>query len=145
MSPSPFGEHQRIVTDLAMWLGIAVMEAGCPAKPLVELDWIVRDDTVVRPDVMIICGDAPEKHQMEAPALVAEVLSPSTRQNDLNFKKSLYQQQGVNHYLIVDPMDAAISHLLLHDGAYVSAKWEGKLELKICEDCDLMVNLATIF
>ncbi|MEM9365384.1 MAG: Uma2 family endonuclease [Planctomycetota bacterium] len=145
MSPSPFGEHQRIVSDLSMWFGLAIRESDCHAKQLAELDWIVCDNTIVRPDLMVVCGDAPEKHQMEPPALVAEVLSPSTRANDLNFKRSLYEAEGVPHYLIIDPVAASVSHLRLNGGVYQELESQGSVSIHICRDCDLSVDLTRLF
>lgn len=87
MTPSPFGRHPAILVALVRELSIATRQQACDATVLAELDWIVRSDTVVRPDVMIVCGDPPEKHLHQPPALVAEILSPSTRQNDLTYKR----------------------------------------------------------
>ena len=103
MSPSPFGRHQTALTRLSHAFRDAVTDSNCHAETIVELDWIIAEDTVVRPDVMIVCGDPPEKHMHETPALVAEILSDTTRQNDLTYKRQLYHRQGVEAYLIVDP------------------------------------------
>ena len=37
------------------------------------------------------------------PALVVEVLSPSTRNKDMAKKLTLYQQTGVREYWLIDP------------------------------------------
>ena len=103
MTPSPFGPHQAILVALASELRGALRDARCHATVLVELDWIIKSDTVVRPDVIVVCGDPPEGHLQSPPALIAEILSPSTRQNDLTYKRELYASQGVGIYLIVDP------------------------------------------
>lgn len=53
-----------------------------------------------------------------APDMVVEVLSKSTRRNDLTIKKDTYEAQGVREYWIIDPYMKAISVYLLRDGKY---------------------------
>src|SRR6056297_974137 len=121
MTPSPFGTHQAVLVGLVSELRAELRDRGCEATALVELDWIVSNDTVVRPDVSLVCGPAPEKHLEQPPTLVAEILSSSTRQNDLTYKRELYQSQGVRTYLIVDPDTRTIQQLTLSsDGTYES-------------------------
>ena len=54
MSPSPFGRHQRVVTALAAELLGELRRTNSLATALARLDWIIADDTVVRPDVMVV-------------------------------------------------------------------------------------------
>ncbi len=93
--------------------------AGCNATVLAEVDWIVNDQTVVRPDLAVICEAAPAWHLTSAPAFIVEVLLESTRSRDLSFKQSLYASEGVGWYLTLDatngkpPSEAAGSPLTL--------------------------------
>ena len=64
---------------------------------------------VVQPDVMIIC-DLAEKHGDDGyykgvSTLVVEILSESTRRNDLIKKLDLYMVGGVEEYWIADPQN----------------------------------------
>jgi Uma2 family endonuclease len=146
MTPSPFGRHQAILVALVSELRAALREAGCEATALVDLDWIISDETVVRPDVIVVCGSAPEKHLEQPPTLIAEILSPSTRQNDLTFKRDLYASQGVATYLIVDPEPRSIEQLLLgQDGKYQSFDASTHLEVTICGDCAIEVDPQILF
>ena len=52
------------------------------------------------------------------PDMVVEVLSKSTRKNDLTIKKDIYETNGVHEYWIIDPYMKAISVYLLQDGKY---------------------------
>ena len=103
MTPSPFGPHQTCGARLVASLVSVIREANCEAVVLYEIDWIISDDTVVRPDILVLCGEVPERHVTESPALVVEILSPSTAERDRNEKRSLYEDHGVIYYLIVDP------------------------------------------
>ena len=94
-SPSPFGRYQAAPAQWVRLLCGAFEAEHCTAAVVAELDWIIQDDTVPRPDVMVRCGGMPEHHCREVPALVAGILSPSTRANDLGFKRQLDTRQGV--------------------------------------------------
>lgn len=146
LSPSPFGKHQAILVALASELRNAVRSNRCEATVLGELDWVVRDDTVVRPDLVIVCGGAPEKHLHAAPALVAEILSPSTRKNDLTYKRELYESERVGTYLIVDPETKTIEQLTLSEsGAYETAGAQESLRISLCGDCEIELTAADVF
>ena len=95
MSPSPFGRHQECCANLLFELKSSVKATQCHATVLYEIDWIVSDDTVVRPDVLVLCGDAPSRHVEDPPAVVAEVLSSATQQRDRTAKFDLYQPMGI--------------------------------------------------
>ena len=89
---------------------------------------------------------APEKHLERAPALIAEILSPSTRQNDLTYKRDLYASQGVETYLIVDPDAKTMEQLSLgQDGNYESVDASTRLKATLCGDCAIEVDLASLF
>jgi Uma2 family endonuclease len=146
MSPSPFGRHQTLVSRIATLLANAVERSQCSAEMLVELDWIVSDDTVVRPDVMVVCGDPPERHLEHPPAVAVEVLSDSTRKNDLGYKRSLYQQQSVAAYLLVDPQDQTVSlDRRQSDGSYRTEAQNESVRLTICEDCEIEFSIGAFF
>lgn len=146
MSPSPFGRHAQLLARLAMVLGNAIDGADCSATALVEIDWIVSDDTVLRPDLTIVCGGVPERHVQQTPALVVEVLSASTRERDLVYKKRRYQQESVSWYLIVDPDAETLQCLRLNtNGEYESIAHSGTLNVDICEDCSLAVLVDRLF
>lgn len=145
MTPSPFGPHQAAAAKLLRMLGNALEGAGCDATAICDLDWIVRDDTVVRPDVIVICGKVPEQHLMTAPALVAEVLSPATRTNDLTYKHELYAREGVEVYLIVDLEATTVEHLQLTDSDKFAAVEESERgQFKVCKDCVIKLDLSAI-
>ena len=146
MSPSHIGPHQAVLVALASELRGALRDASCNATVLVELDWIIKNDTVVRPDVIVVRGAPPEGHLQSAPALIAEILSPSTRQNDLTYKRELYASQGVGIYLIVDPETNGIELLTLSpQGDYESNDAAERLRLSLCGDCYIEVPASSIF
>ena len=58
MSPSPARKHQFVCTELVVNIHTTLKkETNCgDCFVYQELDWIISDDTTVRPDIMIVCG-----------------------------------------------------------------------------------------
>ncbi|MCO6456326.1 MAG: Uma2 family endonuclease [Pirellulaceae bacterium] len=146
MAPSPGGPHQRCSLRLARALLEAVEAGGCRAEVLQEIDWIISDDTVVRPDVVVICGEVPKKYLTQPPAIVAEILSPSTADRDRNEKLRLFEDQGVNYYLILDPEHGAVECFELDEaGRLMPAAVRDPHQFTICGDCHLTLDTGTVF
>ena len=94
MSPSPFPKHQLISANLVAFFNETFRnnKSDCSCKVLSETDWIINDDTIVRPDVMVICGlFNPNDFIRNPPILIVEVFSAATRLKDRNLKFNLYQ------------------------------------------------------
>lgn len=145
MTPSPFGGHAAMLSRAAALLWNAVDASGCDATVLAEIDWIVARDTVVRPDLVIVCGPAPEKHVNARPALAVEILSAATRERDLSLKRDLYAAQGVRWYLIIDPDHGQSLILRLgEDGRYESRAFAERHEIDLCPACTVVVDLRTL-
>jgi Uma2 family endonuclease len=146
VTPSPFGRHQVLLTRLA-WLIQSELEAnGCECQAIVELDWVVSDDTVVRPDLLVVCGGMPTRHLESLPSLVIEVLSPSTRASDLGFKRGLYEREGVPSYLIVDPEKEIVTQLTLIDGRYLSSIQDSAgPTIHLGEHCTITLDTQKLF
>ena len=103
MSPMAVPKHQRITSALAFELGLALRESGCKNCHVYDpIDYKISEDTIVQPDVLLVCGEIEKKYLDFPPALLIEVLSPSTAMKDRHTKFDIYQQQGVKYYLIVD-------------------------------------------
>ncbi len=147
MAPDPFGRHQELLFDLAVMLREALIEANCNAKAVTDLDWIVSHNTVVRPDVSVVCGRIPERHLETTPALVVEVLSESTRDRDRTFKRDLYESQGVAVYMLADPETRATEVLVRNlAGKYEAAiaNDDGTVSLTFCGECRITLDLQSL-
>jgi Uma2 family endonuclease len=146
MTPSPFGRHQKIAARLVTLLSNAIDEAGYKAVVMAEIDWIISNHTVVRPDVVVLCGDAPERHIESAPAIVAEILSDSSQQRDREAKFELYQENGASLYLILDPDQNTMQAFELDvHGRYQSLETAETLSLGICDHCQLEMKISKLF
>jgi Uma2 family endonuclease len=101
--PSPAFLHGMLLSNAVFQVGNSLNthdHANCLV--LFGQDWRINDETVVRPDMMIICGEPKGDIVEFPPVLILEVLSPSTRHKDRNIKFPLYQSQGVRYYLMAD-------------------------------------------
>lgn len=146
MTPSPYGRHSRLLIDVGSALKAAIEIAGCDATVLGEIDWIVAQDTVLRPDLVVVCGREPERHLEKTPAIVVEILSDSTRERDRVHKRSIYQQQSVPNYLIVDPEASQLTALKLDEqGNYAEMDFSDVLAVEICDDCSIQINCVGLF
>ena len=143
MSPSPSKRHQALCGELHFLLKSALKAQGCDScQVFFELDWIVAEDTVFRPDLMVVCDDVPSHHLEKTPILVAEVLSPSTRQRDLVHKKECYQELEVLYYLVVDPQKEEHQLLVLQNGVYQKSD---PSSLKVHENCEISIDSKSLF
>jgi Uma2 family endonuclease len=146
MSPSAFGPHASAQARLAAALIAAIDTAECDATVLMEIDWIIDRDTVVRPDLTIVCGKPPAGHVEDTPALAVEIVSPASVERDTIRKRALYQEETVPWYLIVDPETRSTTALRLDaTGVYSEVREETELQIDICESCNLSVDLTSIF
>ncbi len=145
VSPSPNFFHQSVSGNLYTQLRTALMADACPADCVAayEIDWHVDRDTVVRPDLMIVC-ERPEGQWIEKrPEFVAEILSPSTRQKDLVAKRELYATSGVPSYLIVDPEERSATLLELAGGTYRERPAHEPFELH--PGCAVRLEIPALF
>jgi len=106
---SPNAEHQRISRRLARKLYGAFPEGGrCEVftAPFdVRLNADTWDDTVVQPDIIVVCDPSKlnDNGCKGAPDLVIEIISPSTGKHDRTTKLKLYKFAGTREYWIIDP------------------------------------------
>jgi Uma2 family endonuclease len=139
MSPSPSRRHQRIARRLVTQFQEQLeAEQACHCEALYEVDWHVADDTVVCPDIVIECEPNDEPFVVKPPALIVEVLSPTTTRRDHEEKFRLYQAQGVKHYLMVDTDLNTISPHTLRDNRYERVEIEDGFELH--GGCSIGIN-----
>lgn len=123
MSPAPTLAHQKLAFHIAKRLDDFLDGKPCEVftSPVdVRFEESDKADTVVQPDVIVVCD--PSKRRREgvvgAPDLVVEVLSPSTAGRDTIEKLRLYQREGVPEYWIVAPEEKVLYQHVLKDGQY---------------------------
>ncbi len=146
MSPTPVPAHQRVSAELKTELTLALRKSKCKKCRVYDpLDYKIADDTILVPDVMIICGEIKKKYLDFPPSLVVEILSPATALRDRHTKYELYQQQGVKYYLIVDTDKKKIEVYMLQDAQYCLQEIDNSYVFLIDDDCTITPDLRYIF
>lgn len=109
MSPAPRTVHQKAALHLASRLEQALEGKPCqpfiaPVDVFLRADEASEGDTVVQPDVLVVCdpGTVHDDGIYGAPDFVAEILSDSTAFKDLGVKKTgLRSRRGTR--VLADP------------------------------------------
>lgn len=112
------GDHNRIALRLAG----ALDRAGPTCRVFASDMRLMVEDAGYYPDVMVACGESPDRYFETAPCLLAEVLSPSTRDIDRREKRAAYLRIGsLRHYLVIEQDDPRVEH---HHRPSPDAPWE---------------------
>ena len=146
MSPSPAPNHQQVAAELMTEFTLALRKSGCKyCRTYNSLNYKITEDTILVPDVLIICGEVKKKFLDFLPALVVEILSPSTALRDRHTKYQYYQQQGVPYYLIIDVEKKKIDTYKLVDGNYQLQEITSPHTFDLSPDCSITPKLDTVF
>jgi len=150
MSPAPGSVHQDLSRSLLLQIGNFLEEKPCTvyhAPYDVRLNADTGDDTVVQPDLVVIC-DSTKIHNFGcagAPDMVIEILSPSTASKDMILKYNKYMEAGVREYWIVDPSTRSVRVCLLNDGKYDSVDYldARAIPVHVLDGC--VIDLKKVF
>jgi Uma2 family endonuclease len=119
MAPVPGLRHQSIVVNLSAQLHAQFTGKKC--VPFVApTDVKLSEMDVVQPDLLVVCDEKQMKptHIEGAPALIIEILSPSTMFYDKGRKMNLYAASGVKEVWLITPHPAVAEIYILKDGSY---------------------------
>lgn len=150
MTPAPSPEHQEIVVRLSGEWYAQLRGRSCHvyvAPTDLTFDAAEETPTVVQPDLFVMCGTYDrEKRITGVPALVIEILSPSTARRDKIAKLALYERVGVPEYWIVDGANRVIDVFLLDGAAYGRPKSHGEGDVVTATSVEgVTVDVNTIF
>lgn len=127
LAPAPLVDHQRVAGEIFRQVATALQNNACQAfiapvdvrlPKAVEQD--ERIDTVVQPDVLVVCDEAKidSRGVRGAPDWVVEVLSPATAGHDQIVKRRIYERAGVREYWMVHPTDRVLTIYRLEGGTF---------------------------
>jgi len=118
MAPAPMISHQVLAGNILFEFKKNIQSCkNCLVFG--EADWKINDDTVVKPDVVLICNETNDAYMTKAPEIIVEVISKSTAKRDEKTKFKLYQEEQVKYYVIVYPSDLKAKVYKLVEGVYV--------------------------
>jgi Uma2 family endonuclease len=105
------------------------------------------DDTVVQPDISVICDE--KKRGVEgcrgAPDLIVEILSPSNTGAEYIRKFNLYLEAGVREYWLVEPVSKTVQAFVLQNGAYTGKVYNSASLLPSAVLEGLSISLNDVF
>ncbi len=129
-----------------LWEFKNAVKKGCKqCKVYLPLDYKIAEDTIVQPDLLVVCQKITKPFLDFPPVLVAEILSPFTTPRDKNTKFSLYGHQGVLYYLITDTNKKSINIYKLEDGKYELQPYSNGFEFLFTDGCKIAPLLDNIW
>ena len=147
---APTQYHQGMLMELGRQFANFLKGKSCKVflAPFdVRLNYSTDDDTVVQPDLVVVCDQAKlnGKHCLGAPDLVIEIVSPSTARNYTVIKFKLYKEAGVKEFWIVEPLNRLLSVHLLHNNEYKTSYYSDTdvVSVDVLEGCT--IELADVF
>jgi Uma2 family endonuclease len=149
---APNDSHQAISGEMFRQIANYLHGKSCKARPApydVRLFYAEdeSDDTVVQPDLSVICDEAKRGPEgcRGAPDLVVEILSPSNTADEYVRKFNLYREAGVREYWIVSPALKTVQAFVLQDGAYRGTTYGAGAALPSAVLAGLSVTLQDVF
>ena len=146
MAPSPMITHQALATQISIEISKSIEK--CPKNCIVvmEQDWKVSDETVLKPDVTFICDEPNEAYITKTPKIVVEVVSSSSAKRDEKIKYEIYQEEKVPYYILIYPKELKAKVYKLKKGKFDK---EGDFfeESYTFEDdkCEVKVDFSKVF
>ncbi len=145
MSPLPIPRHQIIASNLLVEFSNQLRKCK-RCRAVLPVDYKVADDTIIQPDMLVVCGDMKKPFLDFAPLLVAEILSPSTHLKDRHTKFSIYEKQGVKYYLIISVEKELVEIYELQNGAYQMQKKESVFTYHFYfDECQAVIDFKEIW
>lgn len=124
MSPAPNIPHANLQNVIfnALYEYVKEHNLGKVYSPVVDV--YLNERNVFQPDIFYISNEREsiiqEKGIMGAPDLVMEILSKGSQSYDLNEKKAVYCNSGVNEYWVLDPKTKRSEGFVLENNQYTS-------------------------
>ena len=141
--PSASFSHNNTIIELIIQAGNSLKKNdSCSCKVSSELDWKINDETIVRPDLMLICGDVKSDFLEFPPVLIVEVISPSSIKRDRVLKFDLYREQGVKFYILLDYTKKTIEVFELIDNFY---KEVNRSKFHLDKTCEIEFDFENIW
>jgi len=147
---APNLQHQEILGNLYVQFRAFLKGKSCKVfmAPIdVRLNADTLDNTVVQPDIMIVCdhNKLDKAGIIGAPDMVIEILSPSTSKYDRTTKFNAYLKAGIREYWIIDPEARSLAVNILTDNNYITHAYTGNeiVPVHVLEGCT--VNLPEVF
>jgi Uma2 family endonuclease len=133
MSPAPSRNHQEISWSIARELDHILHQKKCKMYTapfdvrLVNFKESTDDNkiiSVVQPDLCVVCDleKLDDRGCIGSPDLIIEILSPGNSKKEMGVKFSLYEENKVREYWIVNPLEKNALIYVLENDKYIGLK-----------------------
>jgi len=150
MMSAPNRYHQGILGNLYVLFRAFLKGKKCKVylAPFdVRLNADTLDNTVVQPDLLIVCNHSKlnDAGCKGAPDMVVEILSPSTSRYDRTLKFNTYKKAGIIEYWVIDPETKTLAVHILKDNEYITQAYldDNTVPVHVLEDCK--IDLSEVF
>lgn len=149
---APGAKHQEILGAIFNQIYNYLAGKSCKVYPApFDVRLFYREDetdnTVVQPDITIICDE--KKRGPEgcrgAPDMVIEILSPSNTLTEMERKLKLYQEAGIREYWIVNPENNFVTVYRFQEGKILFYSYKKDITAPVGIFPDLNINLEQVF
>ena len=149
---APNAAHQIILTELVRQFANFLVGKPCKVYPA---PYDVRlfyeddesDDTVVQPDLSVVCGKKKQGYEgcRGAPDFVAEILSPSNTAIEMQRKFNVYREAGVREYWVLDNEHKSLTVYLFRGEKIISRTYGGQDIVPVDTLKGLSIELGSVF
>ena len=145
MAPAPMRKHQSLESEIIYNLRNQLDDCNL-CEVLAEVDYKISDDTVLRPDVVLTCGETNESYLTKAPEIIIEIISKSTAKRDETYKFDIYEAEKVKYYIIVYPDDLIAKVYKLDEKNYDKQGDFSEETYEFSETtCGIKIDFARVF
>ena len=149
---SPTVVHQAILVELTIQFGTWLRGKPCrvftaPLDVRLFPEEDNSDDTVVQPDLLVICDKTKlGKGSVNGPPDVAvEIVSPSNTKKELWIKFGAYLDAGIREYWVVDPEQKSVQVHVYEKGHYISSVYKMNETIRSAVLQGFTVELKTLW
>jgi len=146
MSPAPLRIHQKLITVLLFSIHSFIKKKNGRCEVFTApFDVRLNDETIVQPDISVICDPTKlTRHGCAgAPDMIVEITS-SNYSHDYVRKLSLYYDSGVKEYWIIDPNIQKVTVYLLKDD-YAVRQYDFKDDVPVAlYGGELVINVSDL-
>ena len=150
MMSAPNRRHQELLGNLHLLFGNYLKGKDCKIylSPFdVRLNADTFDNTVVQPDLLIVCDHSKLDIAgcVGAPDMVVEILSPSTSRYDRTLKFNSYRQSGIREFWVVDPETKTLAIHILKGDEYITQAYTDEDTASVHVLKGFSIDLSEVF
>ncbi|MBN2782161.1 MAG: Uma2 family endonuclease [Campylobacterales bacterium] len=145
MAPASTLKHQATISVINYELR-KQLENYDKCEVLCGVDYKISNDTILRPDVVLTCGETNENYLVKVPEIVVEIVSRSSSKRDERYKFEIYEAEKVKYYILVYPDDLVAKLYKLNGAKYEK---EGSFTTESYKfdglTCDVCLDFSKVF